>query len=89
MTSSKLRSVSYAIVAFAPDDTMAVSYTHLRAHEELVEAVRRHDPEGAREIMLAHLSDFEKRLRRRLAERTESDRPTTLPAPRLVRAHHR
>ena len=60
-----------------------------KAHEELVEAVRRHDPEGAREIMLAHLSDFEKRLRRRLAERTESEQPAALPAPRLVRAHRR
>ncbi len=42
-----------------------------KAHEELVEAVRRHDAEGARQIMLTHLADFEKRLRRRLAERDE------------------
>ncbi len=60
-----------------------------KAHEELVEAVRRHDPEGAREIMLVHLSDFEKRLRRRLAERTDAEKPAVLPAPRLVRAHRR
>jgi DNA-binding FadR family transcriptional regulator len=56
-----------------------------KAHEEIVEAVRRHDSEGAREIMLIHLADFEKRLRRRLAERTESAKPAALPPPRLVR----
>ena len=60
-----------------------------RAHEELVEAVRRRDSEGAREIMLAHLSDFEKRLRRRLAERTENAQPAARPAPRLVRAQRK
>jgi DNA-binding FadR family transcriptional regulator len=60
-----------------------------KAHEEIIEAVRRHDPEGAREIMLVHLSDFEKRLRRRLAERTDAEKPAVLPAPRLVRAHRR
>lgn len=49
-----------------------------KAHEELVEAVRRHDPEGARDIMVTHLADFEKRLRRSLAERAEeSPRPIT------------
>jgi len=39
--------------------------------------------------MLAHLSDFEKRLRRRLADRTVADPPAALPAPRLVRAQRR
>jgi DNA-binding FadR family transcriptional regulator len=57
-----------------------------KAHEELVEAVRRHDPEGAREVMVAHLVDFEKRLRRSLSDRSESTRASTAPSPRLVRA---
>jgi DNA-binding FadR family transcriptional regulator len=60
-----------------------------KAHEELVEAVRRHDPEGAREVMLTHLADFEKRLRRRLSERNETGRTATLGAPRLVRVPRR
>src|SRR6266540_1650066 len=57
-----------------------------KAHEELVEAVRRHDPEGAREVMLLHLSDFEKRLRRRLADRPDAMRAAPARVPRLVRA---
>ena len=47
-----------------------------KVHEELVEAVRRRDAEGARELMVAHLEDFEKRLRKRLAEREEERLPT-------------
>jgi DNA-binding FadR family transcriptional regulator len=47
-----------------------------KVHEELVEAVRRHDAEGARELMILHLEDFEKRLRKRLAEREEERLPT-------------
>jgi len=60
-----------------------------KAHEELVEAVRRHDGEGAREIMVTHLADFEKRLRRSLAERSESGERVALAAPRLVRPQRR
>jgi GntR family transcriptional repressor for pyruvate dehydrogenase complex len=56
-----------------------------KAHEELVEAVRRHDSEGAREVMIMHLSDFEKRLRRRLAERPDAQRSAPTQVPRLVR----
>src|SRR5713226_5817009 len=59
-----------------------------KAHEEIVEAVRRHDPEGAREIMLNHLADFEKRLRRSLSDRTETEQRPTL-APKLVRTVRR
>ncbi len=55
-----------------------------KAHEELVEAVRRHDAEGARQLMLTHLADFEKRLRKRLQERSEERAPATSIA-RLVR----
>jgi DNA-binding FadR family transcriptional regulator len=47
-----------------------------KVHEELVEAVRRHDADGARELMITHLEDFEKRLRKRLAEREEERLPT-------------
>jgi DNA-binding FadR family transcriptional regulator len=60
-----------------------------KAHEELVEAVRRHDAEGAREIMLTHLADFEKRLRRSLSDRTDAARPRLLGAPKLVRGARR
>ena len=56
-----------------------------KAHEELVEAVRRHDPDGARDIMLTHLADFEKRLRRSLATRTDATAAPELPTPHLVR----
>jgi hypothetical protein len=51
--------------------------------------VRRRDSEGAREIMIVHLSDFEKRLRRRLAERIEPQEAAPLPAPRLMRPQRR
>lgn len=56
-----------------------------KAHEEIVEAVRRHDPDGARDIMLNHLADFEKRLRRSLATRSDGAAAPTPTAPRLVR----
>ena len=57
-----------------------------KAHEEIVEAVRRHDPEGAREIMVDHMADFERRLRRSLATRTDAAAPASLASARLVRA---
>jgi len=60
-----------------------------KAHEEIVEAVRRHDSEGAREVMLTHLADFEKRLRRSLSDRTETARTPVLAAPRLIRSARR
>ncbi len=44
-----------------------------RAHEEILDAIRSHDPEAARSLMLAHLQDFEKRLRRWLATQEQSD----------------
>src|SRR5438093_5741270 len=62
--------------------------TTQKAHEELVEAVRRHDAQGARELMVAHLEDFEKRLRKRLAEREEERLPTG-NVHRLVRPERR
>jgi DNA-binding FadR family transcriptional regulator len=57
-----------------------------KAHEELVEAVRRHDPEGARDLMLTHLADFEKRLRRGLSVRADAEKPTSISKARLIRA---
>jgi GntR family transcriptional repressor for pyruvate dehydrogenase complex len=56
-----------------------------KAHEELVEAVRRGDGEGARALMITHLADFEKRLRRSLAERAEAPGGASVTPPRLVR----
>jgi DNA-binding GntR family transcriptional regulator len=53
-------------------------------HEEIVEAVRRHDADGARELMVAHLADFEKRLRKRLTQR-EVERAPSGNVHRLVR----
>jgi DNA-binding FadR family transcriptional regulator len=57
-----------------------------KAHEELVEAVRRHDPEGARDVMATHLADFEKRLRRSLATRSDGAHVTPIASARLVRS---
>ncbi|TMC46098.1 MAG: FadR family transcriptional regulator [Chloroflexi bacterium] len=55
--------------------------TTQKAHEEILEAIRSHDPEAARKLMLEHLQDFEKRLRRWLA---------TQEQPAIVaRARHR
>jgi len=59
--------------------------TTQKVHEELVEAVRRRDPEGARQLMLVHLADFEKRLRRWLGTR---EQPIPVPGTgRLIRAN--
>ena len=44
-----------------------------KAHEEILDAIRSHDPEAARSLMLAHLQDFEKRLRRWLATQEHAD----------------
>ena len=60
-----------------------------KAHEELVEAVRRGDGEGARELMVTHLADFEKRLRRSLAERGDTAKRGPVVLPRLVRSRKR
>ncbi len=57
-----------------------------KVHEELVEAVRRRDPDGARQIMLTHLADFEKRLRRWLSTQAEDLPPASVVA-RIVRSN--
>lgn len=44
-----------------------------KAHEEILDAIRSHDPEAARSLMLAHLQDFEKRLRRWLATQEQTE----------------
>jgi len=44
-----------------------------KAHEEILDAIKSHDPEAARSLMLAHLQDFEKRLRRWLASQEQAD----------------
>lgn len=43
-----------------------------RAHEEIIEAIRAHDGEAARKLMLEHLRDFEKRLRQYLRSKDTS-----------------
>ena len=55
--------------------------TTQKAHEEILDAIRSHDPEAARKLMLEHLRDFEKRLRRWLATQEQ----TTI----VTRARHR
>ncbi|HAF09128.1 MAG TPA: hypothetical protein DCK98_03480 [Chloroflexi bacterium] len=52
-----------------------------KAHEQILDAIRSHDPEAARRLMLAHLQDFEKRLRRWLATQEQTEI--------LTRARHR
>ena len=52
-----------------------------KAHEEILDAIRSHDPEAARKLMLEHLRDFEKRLRRWLATQEQ--------AAIVARARHR
>ena len=44
-----------------------------KAHEDILDAIRSHDPEAARSLMLAHLQDFEKRLRRWLATQEQTE----------------
>jgi DNA-binding FadR family transcriptional regulator len=44
-----------------------------KAHEDILDAIKSHDPEAARSLMLAHLQDFEKRLRRWLATQEQTD----------------
>jgi len=44
-----------------------------KAHEDILDAIRSHDPEAARSLMLAHLQDFEKRLRRWLATQEQAE----------------
>jgi DNA-binding FadR family transcriptional regulator len=43
-----------------------------KAHEEILDAIRSHDPEAARKLMFEHLQDFEKRLRRWLATQEQT-----------------
>jgi len=52
-----------------------------KAHEEILDAIRSRDPEAARSLMLEHLQDFEKRLRKWLATQEQSEI--------LTRARHR
>lgn len=51
-----------------------------RAHEEILETVRAHDAEAARKLMLAHLQDFEKRLRRYLRAKERAQARARPPA---------
>jgi len=63
-----------------------------KAHEEILEAIRAHDPDATRKLVLAHLQDFEKRIRRYLQSREGGDgRPAsrasrgTAPVERVER----
>lgn len=55
-----------------------------KAHEEILEALRARDGEAARKLMLEHLRDFEKRLRRYLQSKdgASDGRPRRRPTPR-------
>src|SRR5438874_1031550 len=46
--------------------------TTQKAHEEILDAIKSHEPEAARKLMLEHLQDFEKRLRRWLATQEQT-----------------
>jgi GntR family transcriptional repressor for pyruvate dehydrogenase complex len=62
--------------------------TTQRAHEEILDAVRAHDPEAARELMLVHLEDFEKRVRSWLQGRAGDSRTRPRPRSKLIRIDH-
>ena len=51
--------------------------TTQKAHEDILDAIRTHEPDAARRLMLLHLLDFEKRLRRWL----QSQEPAVHGAP--------
>ena len=55
--------------------------TTQKAHEEILDAIKSHEPEAERKLMLEHLQDFEKRLRRWLATQEQ--------AAIVARARHR
>ena len=52
-----------------------------KAHEEILEAIRAHDPDATRKLVLAHLQDFEKRIRRYLQSRKGGDGRPASRAP--------
>ena len=58
-----------------------------KAHEEILEAIRAHDGEATRKLMLEHLQDFEKRLRRYLQTKdvASDGRSRLKPPPRSAR----
>lgn len=53
-----------------------------KAHEEILDAIRAHDPDATRKLVLAHLQDFEKRIRRYLQSRELGDDRPAPPASR-------
>lgn len=53
-----------------------------KAHEEILEAIRAHDPEATRQLVLVHLQDFEKRLRRYLMSKDGGEGRSAPRAPR-------
>ena len=57
---------------FAMRDVTSAKTTQ-KAHEEILDAIKSRDPEAARSLMLAHLQDFEKRLRKWLASQDHAD----------------
>ena len=57
---------------FAMRDVSSAKATQ-KAHEDILDAIRSRDPEAARSLMLTHLQDFEKRLRRWLASQEHAD----------------
>jgi DNA-binding GntR family transcriptional regulator len=44
-----------------------------KAHEDILEAIRARDPDATRKLTIAHLQDFEKRIRRYLQSKEGSD----------------
>ena len=55
-----------------------------KAHEDILDAIQTHDPDAARRLMLLHLQDFEKRLRRWLQNQEPAE--VISPTSRASRA---
>jgi DNA-binding FadR family transcriptional regulator len=56
-----------------------------KTHEEILDAIRAHDTEATRRLMLEHLRDFEKRLRLWLQATSHDGRSRLRQPPRSAR----
>jgi DNA-binding FadR family transcriptional regulator len=54
-------------------------------HEDILDAIRAHDPDATRKLMNDHLLDFEKRIRSYLQTKEGDGRAATAVPPRSAR----